>query len=657
VVFKSLAQVIPFPTYRALESFCSRGAFPMEPLAAKKVTPEGVNFLKTLLVADPKDRLTAKDALDAEWLQTSDAIRPQEAEVSRQEVAGIEDTLVGRRAFNFTDTSNLGHKHHKGIGIQPQASPQDTKRSTSKDSGAMGPQDASNYSHPHGPELAQSTQDGKTTGKLQRVSPILQKNDDKTYRASEFGKDSIIRVPKSSVSLISEQMRDTGDLNSGQDLNKSPTDRDTPPLRPQDNKKQESSQIPLHTDIALRAIQRAQATELLRKNGFNIYAANFSANTALFWAAQNGHETVVKLLLATDGIDPDSKDSNNRRTPLSWAAQNGHETVVKLLLAANGVDPDSKSYFGSTPLSWAAQNGHEAVVKLLLAADGVDPDSKNNREQTPLSWAARNGHEAVVKLLLTTDGVDPDSNSDDRRTPLSWAAQNGHEAVVKLLLTTDGMNPDSKSNDRRTPLSWAAQNGHEAVVKLLLATDGIDPDSKDIDYGQTPLSWAAQNGHEAVVKLLLTTDGVDPDSKGYFGSTSLSWAAQNGHEAVVKLLLTTDGVDPDFKSNDRRTPLSWAAQNGHETVVKLLLAVNGVDPDSKDHYGQTPLSWAAENGHEAVVKLLLAADGVDPDSKDHYGQTPLSWAAEEGHEAVVKLLQSPASSINQTNQIWPSDLI
>jgi ankyrin repeat protein len=294
----------------------------------------------------------------------------------------------------------------------------------------------------------------------------------------------------------------------------------------------------------------------------------------LLRAAAEGQNEMAERLLEK-GAQLESKDGTGR-TPLSCAARNGHEAVVKLLLAKDGVDPDSKdARYGQTPLSWAAENGHEAVVKLLLAKDGVDPDSKDNEYgRTPLSWAARNGHEAVVKLLLAKDGVGPDSKDNGYgRTPLSWAAENGHEAVVKLLLAKDGVDPGSKDNRYdRTPLSWAARNGHEAVVKLLLAKNGVDPDSKDNGYGQTPLSWAAGNGHEAVVKLLLAKDGVDPDSKAIHGQTPLSWAARNGHEAVVKLLLAKDGVDPDSKDNRYvRTPLSWAAGNGHEAVVKLLV--------------------------------------------------------------------------------------
>jgi hypothetical protein len=98
------------------------------------------------------------------------------------------------------------------------------------------------------------------------------------------------------------------------------------------------------------------------------------------------------------GILANSKD-NYGRTPLSWAAREGHEAVVKLLVGRDDVEADSKGNNGRTPLSWAAAEGHEAVVKLLVGRDDVEADSKNNNGRTPLLWAAMGGHEAVVQLL------------------------------------------------------------------------------------------------------------------------------------------------------------------------------------------------------------------------------------------------------------------
>jgi hypothetical protein len=89
-------------------------------------------------------------------------------------------------------------------------------------------------------------------------------------------------------------------------------------------------------------------------------------------------------------IDVDAKDDNGW-TPLSWAAERGHEAVVKLLLGTGKVDVDAKDEeYGWTPLSLAAENGHEAVVQLLLGTGKVDIDTKDNDGRTPLSWAAEN---------------------------------------------------------------------------------------------------------------------------------------------------------------------------------------------------------------------------------------------------------------------------
>jgi hypothetical protein len=183
----------------------------------------------------------------------------------------------------------------------------------------------------------------------------------------------------------------------------------------------------------------AQGALVETKWKWSNYSRRFPSRlTSLHLAAMFGLSFLAEELLVglrKDGIcRSDLKDSFGR-TPLSWAAQWGHEAVVKLLVERDDVEADSKDSDGQTPLSWAAASGHEAVVKLLVERDDVEADSKDSAYgQTPLSWAAACGHEAVVKLLVERDDVEADSkDSAYGQTPLSRAAQCGHEAVVKLL--------------------------------------------------------------------------------------------------------------------------------------------------------------------------------------------------------------------------------
>ena len=262
--------------------------------------------------------------------------------------------------------------------------------------------------------------------------------------------------------------------------------------------------------------------------------------TGLHLAAYFGVYAAANILIGyVQSLD--IKDSYSR-TPLSWAAENGHEAVVELLLE-NGAELETRdTRYGQTPLSWAVEKGHEAVVKLLLE-NGAELETRDTRYgQTPLSWAVEKGQEAVVKLLLENGAELETRDTRYGQTPLSWAVEKGHEAVVELLLEK-GAELETKSEYGQTPLSWATKNRHEAVVKLLLDTGKADVDAKD-DDGSTPLLWAAEQGHEAVVRLLLD-NGADISIENRSGWTSLQLAALNSHYVIEQLLVIRGASEPE----------------------------------------------------------------------------------------------------------------
>jgi len=163
-------------------------------------------------------------------------------------------------------------------------------------------------------------------------------------------------------------------------------------------------------------------------------------HSVLHEAAYFGAEMITSDLLALLPDSADLKDEDGR-TPLSWAAEEGHEGVVRLLLERDDVDVNSKDERDRTPLSWAAAEGQEGVVRLLLEREDVEADSKDVVGDTPLSDAAARGREGVVRQLLERKDVNLDSSSPYGRTPLSRALAHSHEVVVRMLLAKNNTTP------------------------------------------------------------------------------------------------------------------------------------------------------------------------------------------------------------------------
>jgi ankyrin repeat protein len=238
---------------------------------------------------------------------------------------------------------------------------------------------------------------------------------------------------------------------------------------------------------------------LLGRLGIDVAKAPSLRDAWLVRAAGEGQLEVFELL-CDNHANPNSVDTHDQ-TPLLWAAKFGHKDVVRLLLAKENVNIDTRNEWGRTPFSWAAHNGHIEIVEMLLATGKIELNSRDNLRRTPLCRAARNGQESIVARLLQIEEIEADPVDSLGRTPLSLAADGGYEGIVGRLLALDRVEVDSRDRLGRTPLSWAAENGRVTVIQLLLSTEKADHSAKD-NFGQMPSWWAAENGHESVVQLL-----------------------------------------------------------------------------------------------------------------------------------------------------------
>lgn len=290
-----------------------------------------------------------------------------------------------------------------------------------------------------------------------------------------------------------------------------------------------------------------------------VRVANEYDQSALMVAAKHGSYAVARLLLTVANLSVTDKDG---RTALSWAAAEGHEPIVDLLLSKEA-DMSVEKFDQERPVSLATEKEHARVTEL----EGVDPNVKDSGGKTPLSLAAENGHKRVVELLLAKEGVDPNCQDFQLQTPLSLAAEKGHVGVVELLIAKEGVDPNHQDTDGWTPVSSAAARGYMRVVELLLKAHA-NPDLNDIQGG-TALYRAVSVESREIVKLLLDAN-ADPDVKyGYLKETPLFVAVYNQNEQIINLLLKA-GAALDIQDQRGDTPKSLAVRLEFWSVVDLL---------------------------------------------------------------------------------------
>jgi uncharacterized protein len=284
----------------------------------------------------------------------------------------------------------------------------------------------------------------------------------------------------------------------------------------------------------------------------------------------------------------DAVETRKGQTALMWAAAEGHAPVVEALVQA-GANVKAASLAGFTPLVFAALKDDAKSVRTLIAAGADAKYALPSGTQALMVAAAYKSMTAATALAEA--GADPNIADAAGNTPLHLAADAGNLELVRTLLAR-GANANARTTN--VPAVRGGGGGARRVVGEL-----------------TPLHVAAKPGNEAVLRALAGA-GADPLLKAQGDTTLLMSAAASGSAAIVKLVFQELDRRVDAVSDTGSTVLHAAlvgtlatstADEIYESV--RFLAENGAPLDAKDATGRTPLQIASrQQPLEKVVRLL-----------------------------------------------------
>ena len=345
----------------------------------------------------------------------------------------------------------------------------------------------------------------------------------------------------------------------------------------------------------------AELVRRLLEAGANPNAARPTGETPVMSASRSGNAAAVKHLLAAKA-DANAAQKSMGQTALMWAASNGHAEVVRALLDGGATLTPSKT--GFTPLMFAARNGSIEISRMLLTAgDKIDTSSKDG--STPLLVATVRGH-AKLAMFFLEQGAKPDGNLKAAGyTPLHWATS---RSEIPFLAGNVDTGNEWMAIDR-----IPNREDQFALIRALVAK-GADIEARTpranmmaltsftqrIHKGATPFLGAAWAGDHEVMRLLMSL-GADPKKRD---------EDENQHTA---LMLASGMVGSQGINIDDAVRMTEADR---VEAVKLIMDA-GVEIEAQDGWGYRAMHYAAGAGfHKVITELLARGADINPLSKE-----------------------------------------
>ncbi len=340
---------------------------------------------------------------------------------------------------------------------------------------------------------------------------------------------------------------------------------------------------PLGNDMKLASARKVEDVRARLDAGSPPDSMGGSGWTALHWAARDGNDAVVELLLER-GASPNLPTSEGY-TPLHFAAEECRTAAVRRLLAA-GADPNLRDVHGAGALLRALsfnRYGRRRASWLVLrdiACAGGDPSAKNVHGVAATDRA--HGVDGAILVAFARDGASRQIDGPAGNDPdLPWIVLDGDPAALRARLDA-GASANSTTHHGVTALHVAAGVGDEAAALLLLER-GADPNCAD-EGGATPLHHACDQMQAGIVRALVgrgadasraTPHGCQPIHRAHFRGG----AASEAQIEIAKLLLGA-GADPTAKWG-RSAPIDDAAVK-IKNLFKKHVAARAPRPASGD---------------------------------------------------------------------------
>ena len=358
----------------------------------------------------------------------------------------------------------------------------------------------------------------------------------------------------------------------------------------------------------------------------HVYEAD-NGNTLLHAALEQGNNEAARALI---NLGAKCNKYNHRKvTALHIAARNGNEDILRLLLAPDRADVNSRTEDGETCLHILARqcgkypysrNYLKCLQLALRYGKDVEVDAiEKTASMTPLFIATDESRSQGAAICLIRANADVNLTIDGINLRQALVKTFGENILEHQPKDLDEAMTHLKVGNRPKLLRLLHESVTRDTVKEFKEELGQLGDAEVIvrsaPFAYNLIQQACDTGLPEHLKAMLEIANVDVNQYNSGTDPPLLIAAEHAHGNVLQVLLDHDKTDLTVVTEECKTVLHSILSKplpmkNYDQALDLMLSSKKVSKlkaiiNMKDKLGNTALHYATQNWPQSVVKSLL----------------------------------------------------